>query len=669
MPSSVSTLIVLFGRIAVVLLLLAPVALAEEPTAQTGPAVTMLAAPSDALKPAVDFLPREPIIDGRLDGELQGLPLRSFSFLYKPNPAVPDTAGNYRLAYGTEFLYVFIEVQAERVICRDRGYQNGDGFILTLYKPQPGNAKSSDLVRLGYNPTGDPRRPFAQMVWARNDDWPFSRLGDRSSFCVTAEGGHVGFEALLRWENVAPFHPWLSDGIGFNLLFVKAIGETDVNLLAANLGQSGGMDAFDVYSVLEFSRPVLEEGTQSAAVLDRNHLQSGEPLKLRVATVSSAATKEQLKVVLQSGEEVAVGRQTVTIDVEPGLSLRDATIDTSDLASGGYAVRWESVANGGIGQSGLTVLPPFDRAAVERQLSALAGRVSEGSLATLGFQFGEITKGLSRLRSYETCPALRAMMERFDRQLRAVASGDDVIARASGIIRRAFRSGVDGSLQPYTVVVPDKLEPAKKYPAMVFLHGSDSDDTSIGDTVRSCPTLFPERMFAIGPFGRGKSNAYTKDRAQEDIREAVTDALRHYPIDPSRLVLAGFSMGGYGVYRTLYEDAGRYVAAAVFSGHPDEGPEYAPEGTHPDFRRPESLEPLRGKNIVVVHGGRDRNCPVELTVDLVAAMKRAGIPVVFLLDKEAGHELPRDSAIRAQYLEWLEAAIRESPQSPSKLQP
>lgn len=649
---------------AVFLFLGGAAALAEDATAQTAPEIKTLSAPQEVLKPAVDFLPSEPVIDGQLDRDLQFLPVRSFGFLYKPNPSIPDTAGDYRLAYGTGFLYVFINVQADRVICRDRGYQNGDGFILSLHNPQPGNGRSSELVRLGYNPTGDPKRPFAQMLWERNDDWPFSPLGDRSSFCVKAKDDHVGFEALLRWEDVPPYHPWLSDAIGFNLFFVKAIGETDLNLLAANLGLSTGMDPFDGYSVLEFARPLLAEGVQSAAVLDRNHLQAGEPLRLKVAAVSSNTAQEQLRVVVQSGEGIAVGRQTVSIDVDPGLSVRVATIDTGDLASGGYTVRWESVANSGIGQAGVTILPSFDAAAVEKELGAVGERISDGSLETLRFHFEEITRSLSKLKPYDTCPALRAIMERLNGQLTAGASGRDVIAEARGIVRRAFRSELDGSLQPYTVFVPEKLEPAKNYPAVVFLHGSDSDDYSISGAIRSCPFVFPAHMFVIAPYGRGKSNAYTKDHAQEDIREAVADALRHYPIDPSRLVLAGFSMGGYGVYRTLYEDVDRYVAAAVFSGHPNEGPEYAPEGEHPDFRRPEFLKPLRGKNIVVIHGGQDRNCPVELTVDLVDVMKRAGIPVLFLLDQEAGHEFPRDTAIRAQYTDWLEAAVREKPQPP-----
>jgi predicted esterase len=624
------------------------------------PEVKALAPVAEVLRPAVSFLSREPVVDGRLDAELSGLPVRPFAFLYKPNPAVPDTEGTYRLAYGASFLYVFIDVKADRVICRDRGYQNGDGFVLSLYRPEPGNTRSREFVRLAYNPTGDAETPFAQMIWARNDDWPFDDLSDRSAFCVRAENGHVGFEALLRWDDVLPYHPWLGDPIGFNLLFVKAIGETDVNCLATDLGPSPGMEAITAYSRLEFAPPAAGTALQTVAMLDRNHIRVGEPLHLRIAAASPAAAKEQLRVGVLSGEGVGIAGQTVSVDVAPGVSVREAALDTSRLPSGGYTVRWRSVGGAGSGQAGLTVLPPFDPVAVERELAAESGRISDGSLETLRFDTAQVRDELARLKPYEAAPFLRATLERLDGRLRAAAAGRDVIAQATGIVRRAFRSQVDGTLQPYTVYVPGKTEPGKRYAALVYLHGSDSDDRSVAYVLRAHPWLVPEGMFVIAPFGRGKSNGFTRDHAQEDIREAVADALRHYPIDPARLVLAGFSMGGYGVYRTLYEDAGRYAAAAVLSGEPALDPEYG-GGTAPDFRRPELLAPLRGKNVAVLHGGGDRNCPVELTRAVVAEMKSVGVRVLYLEDPGVGHEPPNDPAIRAQYLRWLEDAVRERP--------
>ena len=624
----------------------------------TAPAVKMLAMPQPVLQPAVDFLEREPVIDGKLDDELAALPARPFCVLLKMDPANPDTRAQYRLAYGGDFLYLYVEVEAEKLVYRDRGYQNGDGFILRLNRPLPGNAESPELFMLGYHPTGNPRRPYSQMVWKRNDDWLFSPLGERSFFCTAADGKRIRFETLLRWQDVHPYHPWLDDGIGFNLILAKAIGETAVNYLAANAKPAPGPEAFGAYSRLAFAAPVLGAGSQCSVVLGKGHLVAGEPLPLKVACAAARPGREDLSFVFISGEGTRLSRQQRSVDVAAGVSVRDAVLDTGDLVSGEYAVHWESRQSRGAGVIGLTVLPPFDAAAREAECRTAGRRLRPGSVQTIRFLLAEIEAVRAKLRPYDTCAGLRAKMERADDLLRAAASGDDRLAGQRGLLRRSFQSRLDATLQPYTILVPADLEPGKKYPALVYLHGSDSDDQSLKVVLQSRPGLFPDGVFVIAPYGRGPSNAFSRNHAQEDIREAVADALSEYPIDPQRLVLAGFSMGGYGVYRTLYENPKMYAAAAVFSGHPELASRYAPGAAAPDFRRPEFLKPLRGMNIAVIHGGRDRNCPVELTTDLVSIMKRHGVRVRFLLDPQAGHEPPRDPAVIEQYRNWLEKAIR-----------
>jgi predicted esterase len=656
---------ILFLRISIVFVVCAALAAGlslqagQEAAAPIGPQVKMLSLPQPVLRPPVDFLAREPVIDGRLDEELRRLERRPFAALVKMNPANPDTNADYRLAYGGDFLYVFIDVEAEKLICRDRGYQNGDGFVLVLNRPLPENAAADELFMLGYHPTGDPEQPFTQMVWKRNDEWPFSPLSERSLFCVNAEGGRIGFEVLLRWTDVHPYHPWLADGIGFNLMFSKAVGDTEVNFLAASLKPAPGDEAFDAYSRLDFAPPVLTSGVRSMALVESGHITSGDPLPVKIAAASALAVREEVLFTIRSGEGTRIFSQAVGVDLAPGVSVRETVLDTSELAAGGYLVHWESRLGPASGQTGLTVLPSFDAAAKEKDCVEAGRRISPGSLQTIRFLLADIAGERSRLKAYDTCPGLRAKMERADLLLRAAADGDDRLARQEGFLRRAFESQVDNTLQPYTVYVPKGLEAGKKYPALVFLHGSDSDDQSVKRTVRAFPSLFPERAFVIAPYGRGPSNSYTRDHAQEDIHEAVADALRHYPIDPGRLVLTVFSMGGYGVYRTLYENPKMYTAAAAFSGIPFAESQYAPGGGNPDFRKPEFLKPLSGMNIAVIHGGRDRNCPVEITADLVALMKRSGIPVLFLLDREAGHEPPRDPAVIAEYRRWLEAAVKE----------
>ena len=75
----------------------------------------------------VDFLAEVPVIDGVLDPALRDLPRRAFSQVDLFGTAEKPVDAHYRLAYGTNFLYVYVEAQGDRVTYNDRAYQNGDG--------------------------------------------------------------------------------------------------------------------------------------------------------------------------------------------------------------------------------------------------------------------------------------------------------------------------------------------------------------------------------------------------------------------------------------------------------------------------------------------------------------------------------------------------------------
>lgn len=83
----------------------------------------------------VNYLAKEPTIDGKLDSDLSYLPVRNFQVREKSNPQNPDTAVNYRIAYNEQYFYLYVEMNSPTYICRDRGYQNGDAFSLVLGRP------------------------------------------------------------------------------------------------------------------------------------------------------------------------------------------------------------------------------------------------------------------------------------------------------------------------------------------------------------------------------------------------------------------------------------------------------------------------------------------------------------------------------------------------------
>jgi dipeptidyl aminopeptidase/acylaminoacyl peptidase len=194
---------------------------------------------------------------------------------------------------------------------------------------------------------------------------------------------------------------------------------------------------------------------------------------------------------------------------------------------------------------------------------------------------------------------------------------------------------------------------AKKYPLIVYLHGSASDETNLAGV----DYLSERDAIELAPRGRGPSNAYTRDHAQEDIEEAISAVVQGYSVDEKRIILTGFSMGGYGVYRTFFEHPERYRALAVFSGNPSIGNEYFPGEGHPDFLEDRYLAKFKGMSLFIFHGREDRNCPFAVTQELAKKLGRIGADVELVTEEGAGHQRPGPEALR-RYHEWLAKVVR-----------
>src|SRR5512143_4205236 len=107
------------------------------------PAVRLTDVPKE-LAP-VDCAAAAPVVDGLLDPGLRGLPRRAFSQVDPVRTDAKPVEAHYRLAYGTDFLYVYVEAQGDRLTFNDRAYQNGDGFHMVIARPRPGDAPTDEF--------------------------------------------------------------------------------------------------------------------------------------------------------------------------------------------------------------------------------------------------------------------------------------------------------------------------------------------------------------------------------------------------------------------------------------------------------------------------------------------------------------------------------------------
>ncbi len=609
----------------------------------------------------VDFVAVAPTIDGRLDRGLEGLPRRAFSQVDPFGPAGEPVEAHYRLAYGADLLYVYVEARGDRLTFNDRAFQNGDGFHMVIARPRPGDAPSDEFYVAACSAVDRPELEWSRRVfWYYNVDKIFVPMSPRAQAASAAHDGVVSFELLVPWQDLHPFHPWLpGEGIGFNIGFVKASGPGALyyRVLPDDLGRENQPRR---YLRLRFAEPALDGGAQTFVRLERNHLERGEALRARSVTLSSGEGAEALRASVLSGEGTTLARTVAEYPCRRGLTSHEFGIDAADLPPGGYRVSWSSQYGHSKGDettraAGLTIMPAAVADVYARRLEAVTGRISPGSATTLRFLLDEAVASLRAAKAYETTARERLALLRVEEDLAQAESGRDLFAARTGYMRRAFRSKVDGTLQPYAVRVPAGFDRnlAKKYPLIVYLHGSASDETNLAGV----DYLSRGDCIEMAPRGRGPSNAFSRDHAQEDIAEAIAAVAASYPVDETRIVLTGFSMGGYGAYRTYFERPGRFRALAVFSGHPDLANSYFPGEAHPNFLEDKTLGRFKGLPVFVFHGAEDRNCPFEVTRELVAKLRKAGAKVEFVTEPGAGHQRPGAEALR-RYQAWLESVLR-----------
>lgn len=137
------------------------------------------------------------------------------------------------------------------------------------------------------------------------------------------------------------------------------------------------------------------------------------------------------------------------------------------------------------------------------------------------------------------------------RARQAVEKGPAPWTVARGCVARGFTSKLDGSVQPYAVVVPEglSLDREARVRLDVVLHGREDTITEARFLNRFDGKPAPagsEGKLTLHVFGRG-NNAY-RWAGEADVFEAVDAVKRNYPVDDRRVVLRGFSMGGAGAW-------------------------------------------------------------------------------------------------------------------------
>jgi hypothetical protein len=139
----------------------------------------------------------------------------------------------------------------------------------------------------------------------------------------------------------------------------------------------------------------------------------------------------------------------------------------------------------------------------------------------------------------------------------------------TGPVARGYVSQIDGSVQPYGIIVPVTFAESttRKRPLEIWFHGRGemlSEVNFINDRQLHMGEFAPPDTFMLHPYGRYcNPNRFA---GEVDTFEAMLHITKHYPVDMDRLAVRGFSLGGASCWMFTTHYSGLWAAANPGAG-------------------------------------------------------------------------------------------------------
>jgi len=215
-----------------------------------------------------------------------------------------------------------------------------------------------------------------------------------------------------------------------------------------------------------------------------------------------------------------------------------------------------------------------------------------------------------------------------------------------------------GEIFPYRMRAPQFPVAGKKYPLILFLHGSgECGSDNLRQIGVGLPALMasllnvPEQVIVVAPqcqtgnwwvkrlalttdYAAAKEPAPSLEVALEICRHLITE----YHADPDRLYITGLSLGGFGTWDAIQREPELFAAAIPICGGGD-------------IRRVQEIKRLP---IWIFHGKADKNVSVECSRQMNEALRLAGNRKVQYTEYEQSeHNVWDQTYSNPKVIEWL----------------
>jgi len=240
----------------------------------------------------------------------------------------------------------------------------------------------------------------------------------------------------------------------------------------------------------------------------------------------------------------------------------------------------------------------------------------------------------------------RALLTEGVNRAEALRNGEAPWMRATGLVVRGYVSKIDGSVQPYGLVVPPSYDARlpRSWRLDAWFHGRAeqlSEVNFLSERMSRPGEFTPRDTIVLHLYGR-YCNA-NKFAGEIDLFEALDAVKKQYRIDDDRIVMRGFSMGGAAAWHIGAHYAGQWAAVAPGAGFSESR----------EFLRLKEMPPVWEQKLWRMYDATDYaanfvNVPLvaysgeidgqKQAADLMAKyLDKEGIPMTHVIGPQTGH--------------------------------
>ena len=274
--------------------------------------------------------------------------------------------------------------------------------------------------------------------------------------------------------------------------------------------------------------------------------------------------------------------------------------------------------------------------------------------------------------------AAKALLQQGHQRADQLLAGNAPWTKQTGVVVRGYVSKIDRTVQPYGLVIPAsyKFNGTDKHRLDFWFHGRGenlSEVNFLNDRSKNIGPISPANTIVLHPYGR-YCNA-NKLAGEIDSFEALDQVKHQYRVDPDRIAVRGFSMGGAACWQFAVHYADQWFAAnpgAGFAETPEFLRVFQSEKLSPTWYEqilwrmydcPGYAANLAHLPTIAYSGDMDKQ---KQAADIMAkAFEREGMTLLHIIGPMTAHRIHPDSAkiIEAKLAEWAEKGIDHSPSS------